>query len=80
MSAVMNHVEMVEHVKMDLTSIYVNVDLVTKVVNVKEKLMNANPTLVNMEELAIVISTLTLAHALRDSREEIVRRTSTIAS
>ena len=76
----MNHVEMVEHVKMDLTSIYVNVDLVTKVVNVKEKLMNANPTLVNMEELAIVISTLTLAHALRDSREEIVRRTSTIAS
>ena len=80
MSAVMNHVEMVEHVKMDLTSIYVNVDLVTKVVNVKEKLMNANPTLVNMEELAIDTSTPIHARAPRDLLEEIVKRTSTIAN
>ena len=76
----MSPAEMVEPVKMGLMSISANVDLVTKAVNVKAKLMNASPTLVNMEEPATDISTPTRVHAPKDSLEEIVKRTSTIAN
>ena len=80
MSALMSPAEMVVPVKTGLMSTSVNVDLVTKVVNVKAKLMNASPTLVNMEEPATDILIPTRVHVPKDSLEEIVKRTSTIAS
>ena len=59
----MNPVEMEVHAKMDSTNTFVSVGLGMKVVNVKEKWMNVNLILANMEVPVIDISILILAHA-----------------
>jgi len=80
MNVVMSRVEMEARVKTVSTNTFVSADLVMRVANVREKLMNVNLILVNMELHATDTSTHIHAHVQKDLLVEIVKKTLTIAS
>ena len=76
----MNLVEMEAHVKMVSMNTFVNVDLVTRVDSVKERLMNVNLIHANTVVPATDTSIPILAHALKVLQAETVKKISTTAS
>ena len=80
MNVVMILVEMEGHAKMVSTNTFVNVDLVMRVVSVKERSMNANPILVSTEVPATDTLIHIHAHAWKVLLVATVRKISTIVN